>query len=219
MLLKGAGGTFCVGGDVRGMADPNRKAPSLEERIVSLRGRMEASRILHEMSKPVVAAVEGAAAGAGLSLALACDLRVVGETAKITTAFAKVGLSGDYGGTYYLTKLIGSAKARELYLLSPILSGKEAQAIGMMTRCVPDADVVKNATELATQLAKGPTITLGYIKRNINNAEKLVDRSLLRRRSRRPLALRRDGGSQGSRRRLRAEARAGVCEPFRSSLA
>jgi 2-(1,2-epoxy-1,2-dihydrophenyl)acetyl-CoA isomerase len=154
------------------MADPNRKAPSLEERIVSLRGRMEASRILHEMSKPVIAAVEGAAAGAGLSLALACDLRVVGETAKITTAFAKVGLSGDYGGTYYLTKLIGSAKARELYLLSPILSGKEAYAIGVMTRCVPDADVVKTATELAMQLAKGPTITLGYIKRNINNAEK-----------------------------------------------
>jgi 2-(1,2-epoxy-1,2-dihydrophenyl)acetyl-CoA isomerase len=173
VLLKGAGGTFCVGGDVRGMADPNRKAPSLEERIVSLRGRMEASRILHEMSKPVVAAIEGAAAGAGLSLALACDLRVVGETAKITTAFAKVGLSGDYGGTYYLTKLIGSAKARELYLLSPILSGKEAHAIGMMTRCVADADVVKAATELATQLARGPTITLGYIKRNINNAEKL----------------------------------------------
>lgn len=173
VLLKGAGGTFCVGGDVRGMADPNRKAPGLEERIVSLRGRMEASRLLHEMSKPVVAAVEGAAAGAGLSLALACDLRVAGESAKITTAFAKVGLSGDYGGSYYLTKLLGSAKARELYLLSPILSGKEAHAIGMMTRCVPDADVVKVATELAMQLARGPTITLGYIKRNLNNAEKL----------------------------------------------
>ena len=137
---------------------------------------------------------------------------MVGETAKITTAFAKVGLSGDYGGTYYLTKLIGSAKARELYLLSPILSGKEAHAIGMMTRCVADADVVKAATEMAMQLAKGPTITLGYIKRNINNAEKLVDRSLLRRRGDRPLPLRRDRRPQGSGRRLRAEARAGVCE-------
>lgn len=172
VLLKGSGGTFCVGGDVRGMADPNRKAPTFEERKTSLRSRMEASRILHEMDKPVVAAVEGAAAGAGLSLALACDLRVVGETAKITTAFAKVGLSGDYGGTYYLTKLLGSAKARELYLLSPILSGKEAHAIGMMTRVVPDADVVKTATDLAMSLAQGPSITLGYIKKNINNAEK-----------------------------------------------
>lgn len=172
VLLKGSGGTFCVGGDVRGMADPNRKAPTYEERKTSLRSRMEASRILHEMDKPIVAAVEGAAAGAGLSLALACDLRVVGETAKITTAFAKVGLSGDYGGTYYLTKLLGSAKARELYLLSPILSGKEAHAIGMMTRVVPDADVVKTATELAMSLAQGPSITLGYIKKNLNNAEK-----------------------------------------------
>jgi 2-(1,2-epoxy-1,2-dihydrophenyl)acetyl-CoA isomerase len=172
VLLKGAGGTFCVGGDVRGMADPSRKPPTLEERQTSLRSRMEASRILHEMNKPVVAAIEGAAAGAGLSLALACDLRIVGETAKITTAFAKVGLSGDYGGTYYLTKMLGSARARELYLLSPILSGKEAHAAGMMTRVVPDADVVKVATELATTLAQGPTITLGYIKKNINNAEK-----------------------------------------------
>jgi 2-(1,2-epoxy-1,2-dihydrophenyl)acetyl-CoA isomerase len=172
VLLMGAGGTFCVGGDVRNMADPNRKPPTFEERMTGLRARMEASRLLHEMSKPVVAAVEGAAAGAGLSLALACDLRVVGETAKITTAFAKVGLSGDYGGTYYLTKLLGSGKARELYLLSPILSGKEAHAVGMMTRCVPDADVVSTARDLAMSLAQGPTVTLGYIKKNINNAEK-----------------------------------------------
>jgi 2-(1,2-epoxy-1,2-dihydrophenyl)acetyl-CoA isomerase len=173
VLLKGAGGTFCVGGDVKGMNDPNRQRPGFEERHRSLRARMEASRILHEMPKPVVAAIEGAAAGAGLSLALACDLRVVGEKAKITTAFVKVGLSGDHGGSYYLTKLLGSAKARELYLLSPILSGKEAHAIGMMTRVVPDADVVKVASELAQSLAQGPSITLGYIKKNINNAEKL----------------------------------------------
>ncbi len=173
VLLKGAGGTFCVGGDVKGMNDPNRQRPHFDERLRSLRARMEASRILHEMNKPVVAAVEGAAAGAGLSLALACDLRIVGENAKITTAFVKVGLSGDHGGSYYLTKMLGSAKARELYLLSPILSGKEAHAIGMMTKVVPDADVVKVATDLAMSLANGPTITLGYIKKNINNAEKL----------------------------------------------
>ena len=172
VLLKGAGGTFCVGGDVKSMAEGRAPMP-FEARMTNLRRAMEVSRILHEMSKPVVAQLDGAAAGAGLSIALACDLRIASETVKITTAFAKVGLSGDYGGTYYLTKLIGSAKARELYLLSPILSGKEAAAVGMMTRCVPDADVVKVATELATQLAKGPTITLGYIKKNINNADKL----------------------------------------------
>ena len=77
---------------------------------------MEVSRVLHEMSKPVVAQLDGAAAGAGLSIALACDLRVASTSVKITTAFAKVGLSGDYGGTYFLTQMLGSAKARELYL-------------------------------------------------------------------------------------------------------
>src|SRR6195256_4502498 len=168
VLLMGAGGTFCVGGDVKSMAEGRAPLP-FEAKMANLRRGMEVSRILHEMPKPVVAQVDGAAAGAGLSIALACDLRIASASAKITTAFAKVGLSGDYGGTYYLTKLIGSAKARELYLLSPILSGKEAAAIGMMTRCVPDADVVKAATELAMQLARGPTITLGYIKKNINN--------------------------------------------------
>ena len=142
---------------------------------------MEASRILHEMSKPVVAAVEGAAAGAGLSLALACDLRVVGETAKITTAFAKVGLSGDYGGTYYLTKLIGSAKARELYLLSPILSGKEAHAIGMMTRCVPDADVVKSRDRAGDAARQGPDHHARLHQAQHQQRREVLDRSLLRR--------------------------------------
>jgi len=134
---------------------------------------MEVSRILHEMSKPVVAQLDGAAAGAGFSIALACDLRVASTSVKITTAFAKVGLSGDYGGTYFLTKMLGSAKARELYLMSPVLTAQEALALGIVTRVVPDAEVGAAAHELAMSLAQGPTITLGYIKRNINNAERL----------------------------------------------
>jgi 2-(1,2-epoxy-1,2-dihydrophenyl)acetyl-CoA isomerase len=134
---------------------------------------MEVSRILHAMPKPVVAQLDGAAAGAGLSIALACDLRVASASVKITTAFAKVGLSGDYGGTYFLTHLLGSAKARELYLMSPVLSAQEAHALGIVTSVVPDAEVEAAARELATSLAQGPSVTLGYIKRNINNAEHL----------------------------------------------
>jgi 2-(1,2-epoxy-1,2-dihydrophenyl)acetyl-CoA isomerase len=172
VLLKGAGGTFCVGGDVKSMAE-GRAPMSFENKMVNLRRGMEVSRILHEMSKPVVAQLDGAAAGAGLSIALACDFRVASQSAKITTAFAKVGLSGDYGGTYFLTQMLGSAKARELYLLSPLLSAQEALGLGLVTRVVPDADVEAAARELATSLAQGPTITLGYIKRNINNAERL----------------------------------------------
>jgi len=172
VLLRGAGGTFCVGGDVKSMAEGRAPLP-FEAKLTNLRRGMEVSRILHEMPKPVVAQLDGAAAGAGLSIALACDLRVAGASVKITTAFAKVGLSGDYGGTYFLTHLIGSARARELYLTSPVLSAQEAYALGMVTRVVPDAEVETSARELAMSLAQGPSVTLGYIKRNINNAEHL----------------------------------------------
>jgi 2-(1,2-epoxy-1,2-dihydrophenyl)acetyl-CoA isomerase len=170
VLLKGAGGTFCVGGDVKSMAAGRAPLP-FEAKMSNLRRGMEVSRLLHLLPKPVVAQVDGAAAGAGLSIALACDLRVASASVKITTAFAKVGLSGDYGGTYYLTKMLGSAKARELYLMSPVLSGQEALALGMVTKVVPDAEVDAAAHELAMSLAQGPSVTLGYIKRNINNAE------------------------------------------------
>jgi 2-(1,2-epoxy-1,2-dihydrophenyl)acetyl-CoA isomerase len=170
VLIKGAGGTFCVGGDVKSMA-AGRAPLTFEAKLTNLRKGMEVSRILHQMQKPVVAQVDGAAAGAGLSIALSCDLRVASASCKITTAFAKVGLSGDYGGTYFLTKLLGSAKARELYLMSPVLTAQEALALGIVTKVVPDADVEAAAHELAMSLAQGPSVTLGYIKRNINNAE------------------------------------------------
>src|SRR6201982_930099 len=173
VLLKGAGGTFGVGGDVKSMA-AGRAPASFEEKQVNLRKGMEVSRILHQMQKPVVAQLDGAAAGAGLSIALACDFRVASESCKITTAFAKVGLSGDYGGTYFLTQLLGSARARELYLTSPVLTAKEAHAIGMVTKVVADGEIDAAAHELALSLAQGPSIALGFIKRNINNAEHLA---------------------------------------------
>jgi len=173
VLLKGAGGTFCVGGDVKSMAEGRAPLP-FEAKLANLRRGMEVSRILHQMPKPVVAQLDGAAAGAGLSMALSCDLRIASQSCKITTAFAKVGFSGDYGGTYFLTQLLGSARARELYLMSPVLTAPEAHAIGMVTRVVPDAEIDAAAHELALSLAQGPSIALGYIKRNINNAEHLA---------------------------------------------
>src|SRR6202007_2094700 len=125
VLIKGAGGTFCVGGDVKSMAEGRAPLP-FEAKLANLRKGMEVSRILHQMSKPVVAQLDGAAAGAGLSIALSCDLRVASESCKTTAAFAKVAFSGDYGGIYFLSKMLGTAKARELYLLSPVLTAKEA---------------------------------------------------------------------------------------------
>jgi 2-(1,2-epoxy-1,2-dihydrophenyl)acetyl-CoA isomerase len=172
VLLTGAGGTFCVGGDVKAMAQADATAHTVDERIRQLRARMEAARLLHEMPKPTIAAIAGAAAGAGLALALACDLRVAGESAKITTAFGKVGLSGDFGGSYFMTHLIGGARTRELYLTSPILTARQALELGLVTRVVADDQVDAAGTELARSLASGPTLTLGHMKQNLNLAER-----------------------------------------------
>jgi 2-(1,2-epoxy-1,2-dihydrophenyl)acetyl-CoA isomerase len=167
VVLAGAGGTFCVGGDVKAMNEGSGRDAPEAERIANLRARMEASRLLHEMPKPTIAAIEGAAAGAGLSLALACDFRICASTAKLTTAFAKVGLSGDYGGTYFLTQILGSAKARDLYLRSPVLTGEEAHRLGLVTELAEPGRVLEAAIAFAAPLAEGPTVTLGKIKQNL----------------------------------------------------
>src|SRR5690606_8646395 len=146
-----------------------------EGRVDALRARMEVSRLLHQSAKPTIAAITGAAAGAGLSIAMACDFRVAGRSAKLTTAFAKVGLSGDFGGTWFLTQLVGAARARELYMFSPVLQAAKAQEIGLVTEVVDDDAVHARADEMARQLASGPRITLSYIKRNMNDA---IDGSL-----------------------------------------
>ena len=171
VLLRGAGGTFCVGGDVKSMAE-NKSTLSYEQKRDSLRRGMEISRLLHEMTKPVVAQIDGAAAGAGLSIALSCDLRVVGASAKITTAFAKVGLSGDFGGTYFLTQLVGSAKAKELYLLSDVILAEEAERLGIVNRAVDPRELEAETMALAKRFASGARITQGLMKKNLNIAEK-----------------------------------------------
>jgi 2-(1,2-epoxy-1,2-dihydrophenyl)acetyl-CoA isomerase len=124
------------------------------------------------MPQVTIASLPGAAAGAGLSIALACDFRIAAKTAKITTAFSKVGLSGDFGGTYFLTQLVGSAKARELYLLSDIILGEEAARLGIVNRAVDASELEAETMGWAKRIAAGPRITLGLIKKNMNTAEK-----------------------------------------------
>ena len=166
VILTGAEGYFCVGGDVKNMHAGVGAERSEDQKAADLRSRMEVSRILNEMPKPTIAAIEGAAAGAGLSLALACDFRVCAEDAKLTVAFAKVGLSGDYGGSYFLSQILGAAKLRELYMLSPILSGAEAAQMGLVTRAVESGAALEQAIVLGTRLAEGPTLALGRMKQN-----------------------------------------------------
>lgn len=170
VLLRGEGGTFCVGGDVKDMAEGVGRTLTVEQRTQGLRRRMEVSRLLHQMPKPTVAAIAGAAAGAGLSMALACDFRIAARSAKITTAFAKVGLSGDFGGSWFLTHIVGTAKARELYLRPQTMSAEQALAIGLVTEVVDDAELDARAMAFTRELAEGPRVTLGYIKRNLNHA-------------------------------------------------
>ena len=129
---------------------------------------MEVSRWLHEMPKPTLAVIPGAAAGAGLSLALACDLRLAANDAKLTTAFSKVGLAGDFGGSYFLNHLVGAARAREMYFTAEVLRGDEAQRIGLVNRAVPAGELAAAARAWAIELAALPTIAVGYMKRNLN---------------------------------------------------
>jgi 2-(1,2-epoxy-1,2-dihydrophenyl)acetyl-CoA isomerase len=172
IVLTGAGRAFCAGGDVKAMAEGTEASgTTLEERAQGLRTRMEVSRWLHELPKPTIAMVRGAAAGAGLSLALACDMRVAGETARFATAFARVGYSGDFGGSYYLTRLVGTAKARELYFTADVLDAAQALALGLVNRVVPDARLEDETGALAARLARGPRIAYRYMKRNMNAAE------------------------------------------------
>jgi 2-(1,2-epoxy-1,2-dihydrophenyl)acetyl-CoA isomerase len=173
VVLTGAGRAFCAGGDVRVQAETAARGTDQtpEQRIDELRASMEASRLLHEMPKPTIAMLNGVAAGAGCSLALACDLRIAGEAARLTTAFGKVGLSGDFGGTWFLSRLLGPSRARELYFTSEVLDARRMDMLGLVNRVVSDAALHDETMQLATQLAAGPTMAFRYMKQNFNVAD------------------------------------------------
>ncbi len=213
VLLTGAGGAFCAGGDVKNMARGHAAGQPTDQ----LR-RMEAQRQsqrrtslrLFEMGKPTLAALPGAAAGAGLSMALACDMRIAAETAIMSTAFVKIGLSGDYGGTYLLTRLVGPAKARELYLLGDRLDMTRGVASwpGELGRAGRPTRIQGAGDRPAARLgpAAGPSVHQGQPQ---PRAERHV-RRVPRHRERQPDAAARHRGPQGSRARLRRETRAEV---------
>lgn len=173
VVLTGAGKGFCAGGDVKGMAARNASGEPLpiDEAIHRQRVNQRAtSGRLHKMPKPTIAALPGPAAGAGLAFALACDLRIMASTAIMTTAFARVGFSGDYGGTYFMTQLVGSAKARELYFLSDRVTAEEALRLGLTNWVVEPDELQAKTREIATRLANGATVAYRYMKENLNRA-------------------------------------------------
>ena len=169
VLLTGAGAAFCAGGDTKRMAREGAP-PAPEERKAQLRWEHGIPLALHRMPKPTLAALPGPAAGAGFSLALACDLRVMAESAFVTTAYVKLGLSGDYGASWFLTRLVGPARAREILFLGERLSSAECLALGLASRVVPDAALESEAFVLARRLANGPPLALAAMKDNLNRA-------------------------------------------------
>jgi 2-(1,2-epoxy-1,2-dihydrophenyl)acetyl-CoA isomerase len=169
VVITGNGRAFSAGGDVKGMAAGNasgERQAGLVSRADVLRRQEEISRLLFEMPKPTIAAVNGVAAGAGMSVALSADLRIASDQARFLTAFARVGFSGDFGGSWLLQRLVGPSKAKELYFLSPMLSAQEALDLGMVSRVVPHESLMDEVLALARQLAAGPTLAFARMKEN-----------------------------------------------------
>jgi enoyl-CoA hydratase/carnithine racemase len=170
VLLTGAGRAFCAGGDTKMMAREG-KLPSPAERVEQLRWEHGIPLALHRLEKPTLAALPGPAAGAGFALALACDLRIAAESTFATTAYARLGLSGDYGSSWFLTQLVGPAKAREILFTAERLDARACERLGLVNRVVPDANLEKDALAWAKQIAAGPPIALRLMKDNLNRAQ------------------------------------------------
>ncbi|MEE2778487.1 MAG: enoyl-CoA hydratase [Acidobacteriota bacterium] len=171
VMLTGTGDAFCSGGDVSGMGGGSKDAPvkGPDERVAELIRKQEALTLrLYELAKPTVAALPGPAAGAGLSIALACDLRVASDNAFITTAFVNIGLSGDYGSSWFLNRLLGQAKAKELMFLAERIDAEECARLGLVNSVFPQESFRADAHAYAKKLANGPTVALSRMKRNIN---------------------------------------------------
>ena len=176
IVLTGAGRGFCAGGDVTRMRERNESATpdapsgSLEQRITQTRRSEEVTVLLHEMPRVTIAAVNGPVAGAGLGLCLSCDIRIASDAARFGTAFARVGYSGDWGGSYFLTSIVGPAKARELYFSAEMIDAAAALRLGMVSKVVAAASLMDEVSSYALRIAAGPRVAYGYMKGNLNAA-------------------------------------------------
>jgi len=169
LLLTGSGSAFCSGGDTKRMKAEG-KPPSLEDRRRQLRWEHDIPRWLHEIGIPTIASLPGPAAGAGLGLALACDIRLAATSAFITTSYTRLGLSGDYGVAWFLTQLAGPAIARELFFTSRRVAAEECERLGLVNHVYPDAELASAARDMATAIAAGPPIAHRFMKENLNRA-------------------------------------------------
>ncbi len=180
VLITGAGNAFCAGGDVKSMNkgggalqknESGQAQTTREERTADLQRRQRTlTGALVGLRKPTVAALPGPAAGAGLSIALACDIRIAAESAFVSTAYARIGLSGDYGIAWLLTRAVGNARARELLFLPERIDAARCERIGLINCVVPDSELRQAAFDLAAKLASGPRVALRNMKDNLDDA-------------------------------------------------
>jgi enoyl-CoA hydratase/carnithine racemase len=172
LLITGAGTAFCAGGDVKGMGNRNDgPAVTPEQRVADLRVKQRTlTGALAGLRKPTIAALPGAAAGAGLAIALACDIRIAARSAFVTTGYLRIGLSGDYGISWLLIRAVGASRARELMLFSERIDAVTAERIGLFNRIVDDGRLRDEAFDAARQLAQQPAKALGLIKDNLDEA-------------------------------------------------
>jgi 2-(1,2-epoxy-1,2-dihydrophenyl)acetyl-CoA isomerase len=178
IVVTGSGRAFCAGGDVSMMARAD-DASTLEQKIDGLRDMQEISWLLYSSPKVTIASVNGFAMGAGLGIALACDLRIASSAAKFGTAYAKVGYGGDFGTTWLLTHYAGAPKAKEMFFLAEPVDAAEAHRIGLVNRVVePDALAAETAS-VASRIAEGPLTSYRYMKQNVNFAAAVDFRTLL----------------------------------------
>ncbi len=179
VILTGSGKAFCAGGDLKEGASPPKTEKTgrvaAEPRSASLRRGAEASRLLHEMPKVSIAMINGPVAGAGIGLAGACDIRFAGPEASFTSAYDRIGASGDYGATWHWTRILGPAKARELFILGEKISAEKALAFGLYHRLFADYPSLENfTTELAQRLADGCGTTWALLKQNLRTAQHMT---------------------------------------------
>jgi 2-(1,2-epoxy-1,2-dihydrophenyl)acetyl-CoA isomerase len=181
VVVTGAGRGFCAGGDVSAMAGSGSADASFERRVDRQNAIHELSRLLWEMPKVTIAAVNGAAVGAGLGIALSCDLCFASERARLGTAFAKVGLGGDFGTSWQLARKVGAAKAKELFFLGELLNAEHALALGLVNRVLPEQGFLHDVTAIARRIAHGPLVSFRYMKENVNLAQSIDFAGSLRR--------------------------------------
>jgi 2-(1,2-epoxy-1,2-dihydrophenyl)acetyl-CoA isomerase len=180
IVVTGSGRAFCAGGDVSAMAQAGDNA-TLEQKVDRLREMQDLSWLLYNLPKVTIAAVNGHAVGAGLGIALACDLRMASSAAKFGTAYAKVGFGGDFGTTWLLARYAGAPKAKELFFLGENIDAAEAHRIGIVNRIFEADKLMEEVAGMAARIAGGPLTSFRYMKANVNLAMSTDFRTLLER--------------------------------------